>query len=36
MYEYAKFGWIMDRERNKIERWEPDDDGFRKLNGLGG
>ena len=25
---YGKFGWIMDPEGNKIELWEPVDDGF--------
>ncbi|HYF31034.1 MAG TPA: VOC family protein [Chitinophagaceae bacterium] len=27
-YPYGKFGWIMDPEDNKIELWEPIDDGF--------
>lgn len=27
-YPYGKFGWIMDPEGNKIELWEPVDDGF--------
>lgn len=27
-YPYGKFGWIMDPERNKIELWEPIDEGF--------
>lgn len=27
-YSYGKFGWIMDPEGNKIELWEPIDDGF--------
>ena len=27
-YSYGKFGWIMDPEGNKIELWEPVDDGF--------
>lgn len=26
-YSYGKFGWIMDPEGNKIELWEPKDDG---------
>ncbi len=26
VYEYGKFGWIMDPEGNKIELWEPIDD----------
>ena len=25
---YGKFGWIMDPDGNKIELWEPKDDGF--------
>jgi hypothetical protein len=27
-HSYGKFGWIMDPEGNKIELWEPIDDGF--------
>lgn len=27
-FPYGKFGWIMDPEGNKIELWEPKDDGF--------
>lgn len=27
-FSYGKFGWIMDPEGNKIELWEPIDDGF--------
>ena len=27
-YPYGKFGWIMDPEGNKIELWEPSDEGF--------
>ncbi len=27
-YPYGKFGWIMDPEGNKIELWEPRDEGF--------
>jgi predicted enzyme related to lactoylglutathione lyase len=27
-FPYGKFGWIMDPEGNKIELWEPIDDGF--------
>ncbi len=27
-FSYGKFGWIMDPEGNKIELWEPMDDGF--------
>ena len=26
-YSYGKFGWIMDPDGNKIELWEPMDDG---------
>lgn len=27
-YPYGKFGWVIDPEGNKIELWEPKDDGF--------
>lgn len=27
-YPYGKFGWILDPEGNKIELWEPKDDGL--------
>jgi predicted enzyme related to lactoylglutathione lyase len=27
-HPYGKFGWILDPEGNKIELWEPKDDGF--------
>ena len=27
-FSYGKFGWIMDPDGNKIELWEPKDDGF--------
>ncbi len=27
-FDYGKFAWIMDPEGNKIELWEPKDDGF--------
>jgi predicted enzyme related to lactoylglutathione lyase len=27
-FSYGKFGWIMDPDGNKIELWEPMDDGF--------
>ena len=27
-FSYGKFAWIMDPEGNKIELWEPIDDGF--------
>lgn len=29
-YDYGKFGWVMDPEGNKIELWEPVDEGFSK------
>lgn len=32
VYEYGKFGWIMDPEGNKIELWEPVDKVFDKMN----
>ena len=35
-YAYGKFGWIMDPEGNKIELWEPNDEAFRKVNGIDG
>lgn len=28
VYPYGKFGWIMDPDGNKIELWEPIDDGL--------
>lgn len=27
-YPYGKFGWIIDPEGNRIELWEPNDEGF--------
>ncbi len=33
VYEYGKFGWILDPEGNKIELWEPHDDEFGKILG---
>ena len=27
-FSYGKFGWIIDPEGNKLELWEPIDDGF--------
>jgi predicted enzyme related to lactoylglutathione lyase len=27
-YDYGKFGWVMDPEGNKIELWEPVNEGF--------
>jgi predicted enzyme related to lactoylglutathione lyase len=44
-FEYGRFGWILDAERNKIELWEPNDEAFgnleepmqlNKVSGLGG
>ena len=32
VYEYGKFGWIMDPEGNKIELWESVDVEFNKIN----
>jgi predicted enzyme related to lactoylglutathione lyase len=29
-YSYGKFAWILDLEGNKIELWEPIDDGFEQ------
>lgn len=29
-YEYGKFGWIVDPEGNKLELWEPIDEGFEE------
>ena len=34
VYDYGKFGWILDPEGNKIELWEPHDEEFRKMNKL--
>lgn len=31
-YEYGRFAWIMDPVGNKIELWEPVDDGFEERN----
>ena len=28
VYEYGKFGWILDPEGNKLELWEPIDKAF--------
>ncbi len=30
-YPYGKFGWIMDPDGNKIELWEPKDEGFEDV-----
>jgi predicted enzyme related to lactoylglutathione lyase len=32
VYDYGKFGWIMDPEGNKIELWEPVDKVFDEMN----
>jgi len=29
VYDYGKFGWILDPEGNKIELWEPIDQAFK-------
>src|SRR5262245_2350051 len=29
-YPYGKFGWVMDCDGNKIELWEPVDEGFEQ------
>ena len=31
VFEYGKFGWIMDPEGHKIELWEPNNEEFGKL-----
>lgn len=31
VYDYGKFGWIMDPEGNKIELWEPVESTFEKM-----
>ena len=31
VFEYGKFGWVMDPEGNKIELWEPVDAEFSKM-----
>lgn len=31
VFEYGKFGWILDPEGNKIELWEPVDGEFEKM-----
>ena len=28
-YDYGKFGWILDKDGNKIELWEPIDQAFK-------
>lgn len=32
VYDYGKFGWILDPEGNKIELWESIDKEFEKMN----
>lgn len=34
VFEYGKFGWIMDPEGNKIELWEPVDKTFEAMTPL--
>ena len=29
VYDYGKFGWILDNDGNKIELWEPIDSTFK-------
>ena len=29
VYDYGKFGWVLDPEGNKIELWEPKDEVFK-------
>ncbi|HMU47674.1 MAG TPA: bleomycin resistance protein [Chitinophagaceae bacterium] len=31
VYDYGKFGWILDPEENKIELWQPIDPEFDKM-----
>lgn len=31
-YEYGRFGWVLDPEGNKLELWEPIDDGFADIH----
>ncbi|MBO6585750.1 MAG: VOC family protein [Gracilimonas sp.] len=33
VYEYGKFGWIMDPNGYKIELWEPNDEEYEKIKG---
>lgn len=28
VYDYGKFGWILDPDGNKLELWEPNDKAF--------
>ena len=32
VFDYGKFGWILDPEGNKIELWEPVDSEFDKMS----
>ena len=32
VFDYGKFGWILDPEGNKIELWEPVDQVFNEMN----
>lgn len=34
VYDYGKFGWILDPEGNKIELWEPVDTALNKFEGI--
>jgi len=34
VFEYGKFGWIMDPNGYKIELWEPNDDEYDKISGV--
>ena len=31
VYDYGKFGWIMDPDGQKIELWEPNDEVYEKM-----
>lgn len=33
VFEYGKFGWIMDPDGYKIELWEPNDEEYDKIKG---
>lgn len=33
VYEYGKFGWIMDPNGYKIELWEPNDEEYEEIKG---
>lgn len=34
VFEYGKFGWIMDPDGYKIELWEPNDEEYEKIKGV--